>query len=125
MLLISKILVSIVALVPLFAFAQVLSPDPELPKAIRYSQEYNIKIIEDVFGDKASEAIKIAKCESGFNNTAVGDGGYSSGLFQIYTKVHQTYTIEELKDPYLNTVVARRIFDKSGWLPWTCRNVLL
>lgn len=95
-----------------------------MPKAIQYSKEYNIQVIKEVFGKDAPEAIKIAFCESSHDNLAVGDGGWSGGLFQIYTKVHTEYTVAELKNPVLNAQVARRLFVEEGWRPWTCKKVL-
>lgn len=52
--------------------------------------------------------LAIAQQESGFNPNAVGDGGKSFGLFQIYSSAHPDY--EGGTDPEANARYATRLF---------------
>lgn len=70
-------------------------------------------------------AIAIAQCESGLNPKAVSPGGGNWGLFQINT-VHKPmvqkmgYSWDQITDPYVNSKVARTLYNQSGWSPWSC-----
>lgn len=107
--------------------------------------------IIDVFGDKADEAIMIAKCESRFNPDAHGDThlmsvntqtgehiGDSIGIYQVRTgstNWNRAYkngmTAEEfrvwMKNPRANIEYAKEIYDNAGnWSPWlNCQNKML
>lgn len=68
----------------------------------------------------------VARTESNLNPAAIGDGGRSRGLFQIYdTTARQlgfTGELDELLDPEVSTAVAARymraILDSQGeWVP--------
>lgn len=67
-------------------------------------------------------AIGIA--ESSGNSNAVNDGSgtksieYSVGLFQINTRVHKNYSIEQLKNPEINAKEALRIYKLQGLRAW-------
>jgi hypothetical protein len=82
--------------------------------------------IATYFGDVYDKAIRVARCESGLDPSAVSAGGGNWGLFQI-NKVHQGlvesmgYSWDQILDPYVNAAVARHIYDGSGWGPWGCR----
>lgn len=84
-------------------------------------------IIAEVFGPHASAATGVARCESGLNPGAISRGGGNWGLFQI-NKVHARrvanmgYAWEDLLDARVNSIVAKSIFDESGWGPWACRH---
>jgi hypothetical protein len=69
----------------------------------------------------------IGMAESAGNSGAVnpgrGAGGrrtneYSVGLWQINTKVHKKYTVEELKNPQTNAKEALRIYRMQGLRAW-------
>jgi hypothetical protein len=73
------------------------------------------------------QAVSVASCESGLNPDAVSSGGGNHGLFQI-NNVHQGrvegmgYSWDQIYDPYVNSHVARAIYDDAGgWGPWTCQ----
>lgn len=122
MLLVSKILVSTLALIPLFAFAQMIS-DPELPKVvpIKYSQEYNTNAIKEIWGKDASVGLSIARCESGYNNLAVNytdsklNGHVSRGLFQM-SEINGVIPL--WWEPKINAEKAYLLYQKSGVFPW-------
>jgi hypothetical protein len=84
-------------------------------------------IITEVFGPAdAANAIAVANCESHLNPRAISKGGGNWGLFQI-NQVHKQrvnrmgYAWDDLLDPRVNSIVAKAIFDGSGWSPWACR----
>lgn len=110
-----------------------------------YSHE---EIVREVFGEKADEALKIMKCESGGRENNVGDThimvydpkhdemvGDSIGLFQVRTGGKEInghiwnrarangMTADEfrtyLKNPENNIRYAKDIYDNAGsWKPW-------
>lgn len=82
-------------------------------------------IIQRHFGPAASEAIRIADCESGMNPNAVSPTN-DHGLFQI-NAVHRGQfeavtgaPWSSVYDPELNTIYARYLYGQQGWSPWTC-----
>jgi hypothetical protein len=93
--------------------------------------------IHEVFGDDAGVAVAVAKAESGFENDRENKSPVecSIGLFQINLAkdhcngkwVHASKVpgetmdekVEWLKDPYNNIDMAKRIFDASGFRPWS------
>lgn len=95
-------------------------PPPPAPGTVQ-------AIISEVFGPHANAAIGVARCESGLRPSAVSRGGGNWGLFQI-NRVHagrvarMGYAWEDLLDARVNSIVAKSIFDESGWRPWACRH---
>lgn len=84
-------------------------------------------MIKAVFGDKADQAIAIAKCESGLRPEAYNgknsNGSNDSGLFQI-NSVHGV-SKRFLQDPLINTLIAKEIYDGRGnWSAWVCARKL-
>lgn len=53
--------------------------------------------------------VAIALAESGGVPNAMGDGGVSIGLWQINTRAHPEYTVEDLRDPLKNARAALKI----------------
>jgi soluble lytic murein transglycosylase-like protein len=67
---------------------------------------------------------KIISCESGFNERALGDSGYSRGLVQIHSKYHPTITDEQAYDAeFAVTFLAEKLSEGDGHL-WTCFRIL-
>lgn len=65
-------------------------------------------------------AVAIALAESGGVPGALGDGGVSIGLWQINTRAHPQYTIEQMKDPIQNAQAAFKIsHGGTNWKPWS------
>lgn len=91
---------------------------------------YTAKQVQDLLRqvgfpeDKIVLMTAICKQESGFRTDAVNDGSstksveYSVGLFQINTRVHKKYTVEQLKNPIINVSEALRIFKTQGLRAW-------
>lgn len=78
------------------------------------------------FGDIFSQAWGVSGCESGHNPGAVSPGGGNWGLFQINT-VHksdfESYTGQpwsSVLDAGYNSMYARKLYNSSGWGPWSC-----
>ena len=71
------------------------------------------------------KAVAVAKCESGLNPKAVSPGGGNWGLFQI-NRVHEKtlnsmgYSWSQITDPVVNSKLARKIYDSSGWRALSC-----
>lgn len=124
MLKITKILLTLLSLVPIFAFARI-ETNVEMPKAIQpiqYSKEYSISIIKEVWGKDTEIGLGIAKCESGFNNLAVNytdsklNGHVSRGLFQM-SEINGVIPL--WYEPKVNAEKAYSMFLKQGARPWT------
>lgn len=63
--------------------------------------------------------VTVAKCESSLNPLAVGDGGQSRGLVQIYRPAHPTVTDEQAFDPAFSAeFMAKHIKDRPQM--WSC-----
>jgi hypothetical protein len=119
------------------------TPEPALEPIDGLDPEIQAYIYE-VFGEVADEAIKIAKCESTFDHTRIGDTalmmydskhdemiGDSIGLFQIRTGGRgwnraraNGMTADEFRTylfDYKNNInYAKEIYDRTGWRQWTC-----
>jgi len=81
------------------------------------------QIIRNVFPDDQEEhALAIAYRESHYDPYA--RNYCCTGLFQIYGSVHQGlinslgFSVSQLTDPYVNTVVAYALYKIDGWGPW-------
>lgn len=92
--------------------------------------EENQLIIKNIWPDNTEQqALKIAQCESNFDENAVGPLG-ELGLFQIYYKYHRKnldklgFVKDDLYNPVVSTTYALELFKEAGWKPWTCRKVL-
>ena len=83
-----------------------------------------VSYIQEVFGADSASALLVARCESNLRPNAIGDHGWSIGVFQIYTRVHTQYTKDQLLDYKFNIEEAHKLFLKRGWAAWTCRYVL-
>lgn len=73
--------------------------------------------IKMVFGKDADDAIKVAKCESGLNPKARNKESTATGVFQIMASVHGV-SRKRLENSMVNIVIAKELFDNSGWTPW-------
>ena len=80
------------------------------------------EMIKAVFGSRAGEALRVARCESR-NDPNARNGSYI-GVFQIHRRLH-AWRIEkvggkDLYDPLTNVRVAHSLMRDKGWGPWTC-----
>lgn len=93
--------------------------------------------VKTIFGKDAKTAIAVSHVECNPQNKAYPacvyhtEHEYSVGIFQInlFNAKHSIHAakvpgktmeekIEALKDPYINTLVAYKIFTASSWNPW-------
>lgn len=86
------------------------------------------EMIEDVFGKRADEALRIAHCESKYRPDAVSYAG-AVGVFQIRPRLHgwrvkRVKGGKDLRDPRTNIRVAYSLMKDQGWTPWVCAGVL-
>jgi hypothetical protein len=95
-----------------------------------YSTEQVSSIITQVFGQYASGAIRVARCESGLNpyavNPAYTGGSRASGVFQILypsTWYGTSQAGASPYDAYANVRAAHDIFVRDGysWREWSCQ----
>ena len=72
--------------------------------------------------DEKIRAVSVMLCESNANPYAIGDGGMSTGLWQIHRGYHKDITVEETLDVYASTRWALQKYRDSGnsWELWTC-----
>lgn len=83
--------------------------------------------VRQFFPDVFDKAWRVAGCESSHDPSRVSPGGANWGLFQINT-VHrddfESFTgqpWDSVLDPWFNSMYARKLYDGSGWGPWTCK----
>ena len=96
-------------------------PPPPPPRS--WGESEVVAIIRAVFPDDIEEhALEIAHRESRFDPNA--RNFCCTGLFQIYGDVHVQlinslgFSLDQLTDPFVNSVVAFAIYQRSGWAPW-------
>ena len=70
------------------------------------------------------ELSAIAKCESNYQFSAVGDHGNSYGIFQIHLPSHKRVTKEQAKDPYFSLMWAIEKYYDGELNIWTCARIL-
>lgn len=114
------------------------SLEAQIPQTHIPTQKEIEDYVKVIFGKNAKVAIAVSHHECNPKNkqypkcVALSDKEYSIGVFQINLK-NKTHLIhaskvpgktleekaEKLKDPYINTLVAYKIFSDSGFNPWT------
>lgn len=72
----------------------------------------------------ASEMLNTMQCESSLNVGAIGDGGKSFGLSQIYLPAHKNITKEQALDAVFATEYMASEFKKGNKSQWTCARIL-
>lgn len=77
------------------------------------------KAICFVFGDHCGEALRVARCESGYRTTA--QNGQYLGMFQMGTSERRLFG--HGPTPLAQARAAYRYFVRSGsdWSPWSCK----
>lgn len=74
-------------------------------------------------GEARAEAAAVAWCESRWSPGAVGDGGSSLGLFQLWSGWFGWAGEDAGRwaDPVVNARSALAVWRAYGWAPWACR----
>ena len=103
--------------------APTTAPPTTQPPRQTWGESEVVQIIRSVFPDDIEEhALFIAHRESRFDPYA--HNFCCTGLFQIYGAVHEQlinslgFSVDQLTDPLVNSVVAYAIYQRSGWAPW-------
>jgi hypothetical protein len=93
----------------------------------KWTKEQITNRIIEVFGENYENALKIAQCESGIRDNAIGDKNLnpsSYGVFQIRAFINRG-TPEQLLDPEYNIQFAYRMSGGgTNFGAWTCKKVL-
>jgi len=74
--------------------------------------------------EQLENALCVIRSESGGNSSAKNRNSNARGLFQIMTSVWADefgFTYEDFYIPELNVYAAARIWERSGWQPWSPR----
>lgn len=74
--------------------------------------------------EQVENALCVIRSESGGNALAKNPNSNARGIFQIMTSVwgpHFGFSHEDFYEPGLNTYAAARIWESSGWGPWSPR----
>lgn len=103
-------------------------PQPQQPVVHPVGCEHYRELVSK-YAWNTNIALAVMKAESGCNPNAVGDqfvirGLYapSCGLMQIRT-LQGRPSCEQLKDPTTNVAWAWKLYQASGWQPWSvCKN---
>lgn len=68
-------------------------------------------------------ALRVAKCESGYNPNAVNRSSGASGLFQFMpsTWAHLPWANQSVFNPVANAQAAAYYYQRSGPGPWSCK----
>lgn len=105
------------------------SPSPLIASApLRTLNEYDTKELVAHFASQyqVSEKQMLAtiRCESSFNEKAVGDGGKSFGLSQIHLPSHPNVTKEQATNKVFAVEFMAKAFAKNKQRMWTCWRML-
>ncbi len=127
-----KYLIVILSLILFLSFYETISPAtvPEEYKVTavkRVDKKQPTALQKSIINRKAKQynvstttITDVIACESSFNETARGDGGYSRGLVQIHAKFHPQVTYEQAIDPeFAIDFLAEKLSKGQGHL-WTC-----
>lgn len=66
-------------------------------------------------------AVRVARCESGFNPHAQNRSSSAYGIFQFLNSTWKGTGIQKTSDPGLQIEAAYRLWKARGWRPWVCR----
>ncbi|MCC7021734.1 MAG: transglycosylase SLT domain-containing protein [Thermomicrobiales bacterium] len=96
------------------------------PGGSSYSEEQIIDIIyeaADNYGQSRDAMLRVARCESGLNPSAVGGGGSYYGLFQFVpsTFAQTPYGEYDIFDPWANANAAAWTWSEVGRGSWSCQ----
>ena len=76
------------------------------------------------WGIDSNLALKIVRCESGFDSKAIGDKGKSFGLWQIHLPAHPHITKEQALNPIWSTEWAMEKLKDGKAKIWSCLKTL-
>jgi hypothetical protein len=96
------------------------------PGGAGYSEEQIVDIIyeaADNYGQSREDMLRVARCESGLNPSAVGGGGAYYGLFQFVpsTFAGTPYGQYDISDPWANANAAGWMWSQGKKSNWVCQ----
>lgn len=96
------------------------------PGGAAYSEQQIIDIIYEAahnYGQNGDAMLRVARCESGLNPSAVGGGGAYHGLFQFVpsTFAKTPYGQYDIYDPWANANAASWMWSEGGKSAWVCQ----
>src|SRR5215213_4972965 len=96
------------------------------PGGASYSEDQIIDIIyeaADNYGQSPEDMLRVARCESGLNPSAVGGGGAYHGLFQFVpsTFAGTPYGEYDIYDPWANANAAGWMWSEGKKSNWVCQ----
>ncbi len=96
------------------------------PGGANYSEEQIIDIIyeaADNYGQSREAMLRVARCESGLDPSAVGGGGAYHGLFQFVpsTFAGTPYAEYDIYDPWANANAAAWMWSEGQKSSWVCQ----
>jgi len=91
-----------------------------------YSEEQIVGIINEAaanYGQSSDDMLRVARCESGLNPSAIGGGGAYHGLFQFVpsTFAGTPYGEYDIYDPWANANAAAWKWSEGGKGEWVCQ----
>ncbi len=96
------------------------------PGGVSYSEQQIIDIIyeaADNYGQSREDMLRVARCESGLNPSAVGGGGAYHGLFQFVpsTFAGTPYGQYDIYDAWANANAASWMWSEGQKSSWVCQ----
>jgi hypothetical protein len=96
------------------------------PGGAGYSEEQIVDIIyeaADNYGQSREDMLRVARCESGLNPSAVGGGGAYYGLYQFVpsTFARTPYGQYNINDPWANANAAGWMWSQGKKSDWVCQ----
>jgi hypothetical protein len=96
------------------------------PGGASYSEEQVVDVIyeaADNYGQSREDMLRVARCESGLNPSAVGGGGTYHGLFQFVpsTFAGTPYGEYDIYDPWANANAAGWMWSEGNKGNWVCQ----
>jgi uncharacterized protein YraI len=96
------------------------------PGGASYSEEQIVDIVyeaADNYGQSRQDMLRVARCESGLDPSAVGGGGAYHGLFQFVpsTFAGTPYGEYDIYDPWANANAAAWMWSEGQKSSWVCQ----
>ena len=96
------------------------------PGGASYSEQQIIDIIYEAagnYGQSGEDMLRVARCESGLNPSAVGGGGAYHGLYQFVPSTYAgtPYGQYDIYDPWANANAAAWMWSEGKKSSWVCQ----
>jgi hypothetical protein len=72
--------------------------------------------------DLGYQAVRVAKCESGWSLALYAGNGQYQGMFQMGEYARSRYG--HSWNPWGQSLAAYRYYDDAGWYPWECAGII-